>query len=85
MAAGFMASGYQAEFRFAIKQTGNVRRIERVFFPEESEADGNLRAVEELAGEGDHVVLRCAQDLRNGFALRKCAAAQGRENGKAAT
>ena len=30
-------------------------------FREEPEADGELRAVEELAGEGDHVVLRCAQ------------------------
>ena len=46
-------------------------------FREEPEADGNLRAVEELAEEGDHDVFRCAQDLRSGFALRKCAIAQG--------
>lgn len=32
---------------------------------------------EELAGEGDHVVLRFAQDLRSGFALSQCAIAQG--------
>ena len=48
-----------------------------LFFREEPEADGNLRAVEELAGEGDHVVLRFAQDLRSGFALTKCAIAHG--------
>jgi hypothetical protein len=56
MAASFMASCYQAEFLFAIEQTGIVRGIERVIFSAEPEADGNLGAVEELAGEGDHAV-----------------------------
>ena len=56
MAESFMASCYQAEFRFAIEQTGIVRRIERVLFSAKPEADGNLRAVEELAGKGDHAV-----------------------------
>lgn len=40
-------------------------------------ADRNLRAVKELAGESDHVVLRFAQDLRSGFAFGDCATAQG--------
>jgi hypothetical protein len=43
MAAGFMESGYQAEFRFAIEQTGVVRILERSIFPAESEADGDGR------------------------------------------
>jgi hypothetical protein len=51
-----MASGYQAEFRFAIEQTGIVRRIERAIFPSEPEADGDLRAGEELAGVGGAVI-----------------------------
>jgi len=56
MAASFMSSCYQAEFRFAIEQTGIVRRIERAIFSAEPKADGNLRAVEEWAGEDDHSV-----------------------------
>ena len=32
------------------------------FFCEEPEADGNLRAVEELAGEGDHAVHEVGRD-----------------------
>ena len=46
-------------------------------FREEPEADGNLRAIEELAREGGHVVLRFAHDMLDGFALKKCAIAQG--------
>ena len=42
MPAIFMASCYQAEFRFAIEQTGIVRRIERVIFFAAPEADGIL-------------------------------------------
>jgi len=44
-------------------------------FLTEPEADGNLCVVGGLAGEGDHFVLRFAQDLRDGFALTKCSAA----------
>lgn len=46
-------------------------------FREEPEADWYFRAVEELAGKGDHVVLRYAQDLRIDSHLRKCGVAQG--------
>ena len=61
-------------------------------FREEPEADGDLRAVEELAGEGDHVVLRFVrfaatqQDLRCGLRLGRCAsrrAVAGRVGGHA--
>jgi len=38
MAAIFMSSSYQAEFRFASEQTGIVRRIKRVVFRGGSEA-----------------------------------------------
>ena len=64
MAVIFMASGYQDEFRLAIEQAGIVRRIERVIFPAEPEADGNLRAVEELAGEGRSEVRRMKDELK---------------------
>ena len=40
MAAIFMASCYQAEFSFAIEQTGIVRRIERVIFPQNQRQTG---------------------------------------------
>ena len=52
-------------------------------FREEPEADGNLRAVEKLAGEGDHAVHKVGLDeflpdlalpwqaLRRGFAFNK--------------
>ena len=46
----------ETEFRFSIEQTGIVQRFERIPFHIEPEADGDLRAVEELAGEGDHAV-----------------------------
>ena len=49
----------------------------RFCFREEPEADGYLRAVEDLAMEGDHVVLRCAQDLQCASGLQECAGAQG--------
>jgi len=53
-------------------------RTSGVSFFTEPEADEDLRAVEELAGEGDHhVVLRFAHDLRDGFAFLECAIAQG--------
>jgi hypothetical protein len=51
MAAIFMSSCYQAEFSFAIEQTSIVRRIERAISSTKPEADGDLRAVEKLAGE----------------------------------
>ena len=43
----------------------------------EEPPDGNLRAVEGLARVVDYVVIRFAQDLRDGFALMRCARAQG--------
>ena len=49
MAAIFMASCYQAEFRFASGQTGIVREIESVIFFAEPKADGERRAGEERA------------------------------------
>ena len=52
MAASFMSSCYQAEFRCAIEQMGIVLGIARDIFPAEPEAEWDLRAVEKLAGEG---------------------------------
>ncbi|MFA6173553.1 MAG: hypothetical protein WC334_00330 [Kiritimatiellales bacterium] len=56
MAASFILSSYQAQFGFTIKQTEVAFSFDRFIFPKEPEADGYLRAIEELAEEGDHVV-----------------------------
>jgi hypothetical protein len=39
---------------------------------QEPETDGDLHTDVELAGEGDRVVLRFSQDLRDGLGLKKC-------------
>ena len=49
MAAIFMASCYQAEFRHTSGKKGNGRSIVRILFRKEPETHGNLRAGEELA------------------------------------
>lgn len=63
--------------RVSFRRSRKPRLASAAFFREEPEAYGNLRAVEDLAGEGEHVVLRFAQDLRSGFALVGRAIAHG--------
>ena len=60
MAASFMFSGYQTQPRFTTEQTGIVFKFDGIAFREEPEADRNLRAGEELAGEGAAGSLRAA-------------------------
>jgi len=43
-----MASSYQADLCNTSEQTGIIRRFERIPFRLEPEADGNLRAGEEI-------------------------------------
>ena len=58
---GVFAAVAEAAFGVGVLVLGN-----------EPQADRDLRAVKQLAGEGDRVVLRFSQDLRDGLGLKKC-------------